>query len=101
MANELQNLRDLVERLHLENDKLKKSMPNVTNVASDVLCPMDSASRISFPSECLLYIPRDDKWLILKGTPGLAGEDWEEEKWATVKARLLKLVEQGQSSKSS
>ncbi|KAK7945739.1 hypothetical protein WMY93_001467 [Mugilogobius chulae] len=51
---------------------------------------------INGTDECLLYIPRERKWLILKGTSGVAQEDWEEERWATVKARLLELAEQGQ-----
>lgn len=81
MSEEVQGLRDLVQRLQTENAQLKHAQP-----ASATGSDGQSTGR---GTERLLYIPRERKCPVFRGTSGIGIEEWLEEVKASTRARHL------------
>lgn len=101
MTNELQELRDLVHQLQAEKEQLLQeqvlttpSQPDVGSAPGSPVGPRPSVCDGPPPSERLLYIPRERRCPIFRGTSGIPVEDWIEEVEATLRARQLKSVDQ-------
>lgn len=87
MSEEVQGLKDLVQQLQAENDRLRREQ--ISGQPSS-----GSTSRIdghlsSTGSERLLYIPRERKCPVFRGTSGIGIEEWLEEVKASTRARHL------------
>lgn len=94
----LQELRDLVRQLQAEKEQLleeraasssSQSAPGPSSAGSPSGVNMDS-----LPPERLLYVPRERKCPVFRGTSGIPVEDWVEEVRATIRARHLRPVDQ-------
>lgn len=90
MANELEQLKDLVARLQAENDQMRQEQE--TN------CPGTSTSSASSSTtapvtERLIYLPRDRKCPLFRGRGGLSIGEWTEIN-ACTRARHLSSADQ-------
>lgn len=97
MATE-QDLRDLVQRLEAENELLRHA--NTANASTaeagsaGTLTEASTDNPNSVPVERLLYIPRERKCPLFRGTSGIPVEDWIDEIRATLRTRRLSVVDQ-------
>lgn len=83
MANELQELKDLIQQLGDENRQLQeRNAADSSPTDFDPLSPVDFEPNV-IPPERLLYIPRERKCPLFRGTAGIPVEDWTEEMRAT------------------
>ncbi|CAL9687175.1 unnamed protein product [Knipowitschia caucasica] len=99
MATE-QELRDLVQQLQSENERLlaasnMNSGAAVPSCSNDCPAPLSNVHSSNGESmERLLYIPRERKCPLFRGTSGIPIEDWIEEMRATLRTRRLTTVDQ-------
>lgn len=94
MENEVQDLRDLVAQLRVENERLQRlqavNLPGPSSVPS-----IASESPSSTPAiERLILVPRDRKCPVFRGRSGLGLEEWVEEVQAFMRARHLSTADQ-------
>lgn len=93
MANELQELRDLVQQLQAEKEQLVKNAP-AEQVDSDSSDGGSDDPPDSPTAERLVFIPRERKCPTFRGTSGIPVQDWVEEMKATLRTRRLRPVDQ-------
>lgn len=83
MAEEMQELRDLIAQLRSENEQLKSANPagpsNLTN----------SGPPVTQATERLVFVPREKKCPIFRGGIGISINEWVEEATACMRARHL------------
>ncbi|XP_048881375.1 uncharacterized protein LOC125748791 [Brienomyrus brachyistius] len=96
MAEELQELRELVLQLQAENDRLRQEPVSVAPGPSASVNP----SHFTVPSrgtpvvERLVLVPRDRKCPIFRGRTGIGLMEWLEEVEASMRARHLSMADQ-------
>lgn len=84
MAQELQDLRDLVEQLRVENDDLRRDRnaaqagPSSRSRAEDCMAP-----------ERLVYLPRERRCPVFRGSHGIGLDEWIEEVQVSMNMRHL------------
>lgn len=96
MEGELQELRDLVEQLRAENDRLQREQAAAVPGPSTAP-PIPSTPRpapATSVTERLVLVPRDRKCPVFRGRTGLGLEDWIEEVQVCMRARHLSLSDQ-------
>lgn len=96
MDMELQELRDLVQQLRTDNQRLveAQTVPIRTepiNIVPDIPRPSVQANG---SHDRLLYVPRERKCPVFRGTVGLGIAEWVEEVRASMRARGLTFVDQ-------
>ncbi|XP_041863601.1 uncharacterized protein LOC121653904 [Melanotaenia boesemani] len=95
MANEIQDLRDLVDQLRAENEGLQgRAAASTSNADAGAAGPVNINPKDPSPVERLLYIPGKRKCPPFRGTSGIPVEDWVEEMRATLRTRQLNSVDQ-------
>lgn len=91
MANELEQLKDLVARLQAENDQMRQEQeasrpgPGTSSDSSATTAPV---------TERLIYLPRDRKCPLFRGRGGLSIGKWTEEVNACIRACHLPPADQ-------
>lgn len=100
MANELQELRDLVQQLRAEKEQLLQDQETRAPLAD---LGLDSGSPVgtshptltdSVSTEHLFYIPRERKCPVFRDRSGISVEDWVEKTRATLRTRNMSSVDQ-------
>lgn len=95
MEEELSQLRDLVAQLQAENRKMRQERDADQPVATASTSSASGQSSVQVPvSERLIYLPRDRKCPMFRGTTGLNIVEWIEEVQACTRARYLSPSEQ-------
>lgn len=85
---ELEQLRDLVAQLQVENRLLRDAAPGANAASTSDSTPQSLPS--SAPViERLVYVPRDRKCPMFRGKTGLSIVDWVEEVQSCMRARHL------------
>ena len=115
-ADELQELRDLVKQLQADNERLRQKQSVAedpreggSSQDSDGVSMASGASQasggasvrsggphngLSTPGERILYLPRERKCPIFRGSTGIGINDWVEEVQASMRARYLSPLDQ-------
>lgn len=96
MDTELQELRDLVQQLRTNNQRLLEAQTALirtefTNVVSDI--PRSSVQSNGFHDR-MVYVPRERKCPVFRGTVGIGIAEWVDEVRASMRARGLTSVDQ-------
>lgn len=96
MDTELQELRDLIQQLRTDNQRLLEAQTDTirtesTNVVSDI--PRASVQSNGFHDR-MVYVPRERKCPVFRGTVGIGIAEWVDEVRASMRARGLTSVEQ-------
>lgn len=87
MAEELEDLRELVRQLKVDNERLKKE---AAARAEDSAGPSTSRTFVSSVTpERIIYLPRERKCPMFRGTHGIGVDEWVEEVRASMRARHL------------
>ncbi|KAK0137080.1 hypothetical protein N1851_026725 [Merluccius polli] len=95
MEEELQELRDLVAQLKVDNERLRQEQAPVGPAPSATLSTSSVVPNASAPAaERLVFVPRDRKCPMFRGRSGIALVEWVEEVQACVRARHLSLADQ-------
>ncbi|KAL2079659.1 hypothetical protein ACEWY4_016866 [Coilia grayii] len=102
MASELQELKEMVEQLRMDNDRLRREQAALSQPAGvvgtgDNQSASASSSSAPQPTSCydrLLYVPRERKCPMFRGPGGMGVAEWIEEVRASVRARHLKSIDQ-------
>ncbi|KAL2102172.1 hypothetical protein ACEWY4_001340 [Coilia grayii] len=100
MASELQELKEMVEQLRMDNERLRReqaALSQPTGVVGTGDNQSASSSSAPQPTPCydrLLYVPREWKCPMFRGLGGMGVAEWIEEVRASVRARHLKSIDQ-------
>nr|XP_055039117.1 uncharacterized protein LOC129426946 [Misgurnus anguillicaudatus]XP_055039118.1 uncharacterized protein LOC129426946 [Misgurnus anguillicaudatus]XP_055039119.1 uncharacterized protein LOC129426946 [Misgurnus anguillicaudatus]XP_055039120.1 uncharacterized protein LOC129426946 [Misgurnus anguillicaudatus]XP_055039121.1 uncharacterized protein LOC129426946 [Misgurnus anguillicaudatus] len=102
MEGELQELRDLVTQLRVENERLKQDQPSVSSLASNTTQGNDAAAAVrptlpgagAASADRFVFVPRDRKCPKFSGTSGIGIDEWVEEAQACIRARCLSTADQ-------
>lgn len=89
MSEELEQLRELVQQLKADKERLLQEQ---TSSPEDI--PGPSIPSRSVSSERLLYLPRERKCPIFRGTMGIGINEWIEEVRASMRARYLRPMDE-------
>lgn len=96
MDMELQELRDLVQQLRTDNQRLLEAQAAPIRTEPTIVVP--DIPRSSFQSngfhDRLVYVPRERKCPVFRGTVGIGVAEWVDEFRASVQARGLTSVDQ-------
>lgn len=99
MEEELQTLRDLVQSLRAENEKLQRERGAVAidlkAAPSTSAVPFTAPPSVNAPlMERLVFVPRDRKCPMFRGRKGIGLAEWLEEVQACMRARHLSEADQ-------
>ena len=95
MANELQELKDLVKQLQAEKEQLIKNQAAESHEQTVDLDDDDyDGTQDNPPPERFVFLPRERKCPTFRGTSGIPVQDWREEMEATLRTRRLRPVDQ-------
>ena len=102
MEGELQELRDLVTQLRVENERLRQEQPSVSSLASNITHGNYAAAtaRPILPgagaasADRFVFVPRDRKCPKFSGTSGIGIDEWVEEAQACIRACFLSTADQ-------
>lgn len=106
--DELQELRDLVRQLKADNERLRRERSTAeedpgkggsrdseaVSRASDGASTGSGGSRHGQSGDRILYIPRERKCPVFRGSTGIGINDWVEEVQASMRARYLSPLDQ-------
>lgn len=118
MEAELQELKELIQQLRSENEKLRQEQTQAQHAAYQPVTPSNamgtaeptgdtainvpSSSRSStqarVPYDRLLYVPRERKCPMFRGRGGMGVTEWIEEVRASVRARHLSRIDEAYSN---
>lgn len=98
MAEELQELRDLVAQLRADNERLRQDQaaatPGPSTMPSAPLPPSAIPIASAPLTERLVFVPRDRKCPMFRGRSGIGLTEWIEEVQACMRARHLAPADQ-------
>lgn len=81
----MQGLKELIQQLQAENDRLRGEQASVQPHTSSRTAPVHNVAA----TERLLYVPRERKCPVFRGSSGIGIEEWLEEVKASARARHL------------
>lgn len=95
MADDVPALQQLVQQLRTENEQLRtQSGAAVAQADNNQPSTSNFEPNSTVPFDRLLYIPRERKCPMFRGSVGMPVEDWVEEMEATLRTRRLQPVDQ-------
>lgn len=98
MEVELQELRDLVAQLRVDNERLRQeqvaAMPDPSTAPSTSYAPAASSLASAPSAERLIFVSRDRKCPMFRGRSGIGLAEWLEEAQACMRARHLSAPDQ-------
>lgn len=95
MDDEMQQLRDLVAQLRTENERLQRQ-PNVTEPPGETSAarPVNPVPSMVQNTERLVFIPREKRCPMFRGSLGIGIDEWIEEAQACMRIRHLSTADQ-------
>ncbi len=96
METELQELRDLLQQLRTDNQRLSETQTAPIRTESSNAVPEipRSSSQSNGSHDRFVYVPRERKCPVFRGTVGIGIAEWVDEVRASMRARGLTLVDQ-------
>lgn len=102
MAEELQELQDLVAQLRADNERLRQEQtqivipgPSTAPISTTLPSGAQQSAGASAPStERFVFVPRDRKCPKFSGRPGITINEWVEEAQACMRVRHLSRADQ-------
>lgn len=92
MAEDLQELRDLIAQLTADNERLRQEQaPTLPGPSAPPPTPVPPAAPVT---ERLVFVPRDRKCPMFRGRSGIGLDEWIEEVNACMRARRLSTTDQ-------
>ena len=90
MEEEIQELRELIVQLKADNERLRQGQAGPSAAPSTSSAPPVAPPSSSLPvAERLVFVPRDRKCPVFRGSTGIGLSEWVEEVQASMRARRL------------
>lgn len=89
MSEETQELRDQLAQLRAENERLKA----IRSEQAIAVSASNASASTGSTTERLVFVPREKKCPLFRGTVGISIEAWKEEAEACMRARHLSTID--------